>query len=296
MQIAQSYEPATDLPRRVGVTYLMHQLILRMFMILSVWFVKLAFMFLFRMVFWTSSMFRRLWWAVMGVLAITIWMPITANFASCGSVSKIYNREACESKYKAQGILLISVCVVHVATDLLVMALPLYMIQKLQMTWVKKVSLSAVFGVVLISIAVDILRTAQTLDPRTGLYSPLYYMLEASLTVIASCLPTYKALLRTRPNITAFQQPEIGIIQGDITKQQSANRNTLGIDSDRGQSTDSAMSLVPHSRIGGSKAVGDHRKSDPEDPQQDISHVLQELAPVHPKNIRAVNTHADSFA
>lgn len=91
MQSAQSYEPATDLPRKVKVTYLTHQVILRMFMILSVWFVKLAFMVLFRMLFWTSSMFRRLWWAVMGVLAITIWMPIIANFASCRSVSKIYN-------------------------------------------------------------------------------------------------------------------------------------------------------------------------------------------------------------
>ncbi|KAL9585912.1 MAG: hypothetical protein Q9212_001229 [Teloschistes hypoglaucus] len=176
------------------------------------------------------------------------------------------------------------------------MALPIYMIRKLQMTWVKKISLAAVFGVILITIAVDLLRTAQTLNPNTGLYSPLYYILEASLTVIASCLPTYKALLRTRPTTTAFRQPEIGLIQGDAAQQLLANRKPLDDGSNRGRKPNSASSCTTHSNIGDPEAFWDDRNSGSEDLQQDAPHVLQKLTPVHPKILSSVNTRADSLA
>lgn len=176
------------------------------------------------------------------------------------------------------------------------MALPIYMIRKLQMTWVKKISLTAVFGVILISIAFDILRTAQSLNPRTGLYAPLYYILETSLTVIASCLPTYKALLRTRPTTTAFRQPEIGLIQGDTAQQLLANMKPLDIDSNMGHKSNPGSSLTTHSKVGGPEAFWDDRDSGPEDLKQDIPHVLQKLAPVHPKSISQVHMRVDSLA
>lgn len=99
LRIAQSYTPA-ELPREVSVMYLKHQAISRMFFILLLWFVKLAFMFLFRMLFWTSSIFRKLWWAVMGVLAATIWIPIIANFVSCGTASEMHDLRRLASQIK----------------------------------------------------------------------------------------------------------------------------------------------------------------------------------------------------
>ncbi|KAL8661098.1 MAG: hypothetical protein Q9202_005912 [Teloschistes flavicans] len=168
------------------------------------------------------------------------------------------------------------------------------MIRRLQMTWAKKISLAAVFGVVLITVAIDIIRTVQSLNPRAGVYSWLYFMLEASFAVIVSCLPTYKSLLRKRPTTTAFKQHAIGLIKEDNSLQPLATTYPLGIDSNQGRKANPTNPVTELSNPGDTKTFAVVGHCDPEDPQQGVPHCLQELAPVHPKSLGPENGQADS--
>ena len=78
-------------PQDAVVAFRKHQEALTMLFILSLWSVKLAFMFLYRLLFWASPIFRKLWWGVMAILIVTVWVPIAGNLTSCGPVSKIYD-------------------------------------------------------------------------------------------------------------------------------------------------------------------------------------------------------------
>lgn len=86
-QIQGNQNPPPD----AVVAFRKHQEALTMLFILSLWAVKVAFMFLYRMLFWASPIFRRLWWAVMVILIVTVWVPIAGNLTGCGPVSKIYD-------------------------------------------------------------------------------------------------------------------------------------------------------------------------------------------------------------
>ena len=78
------------------------------------------------------------------------------------------------------------------------MALPWYIIRKLQMNLYKKTELGAIFGVVIVTIVFEILRTFKTIDQGALVDTALYTSLEINFAVIASCMPVYRALLRKR--------------------------------------------------------------------------------------------------
>lgn len=78
-------------PADAVVSFRKHQEALTMLFILSLWFVKFAFMFLYRLLFWASPTFQKLWWGVMVILLITVWVPIAGNLTDCGPVSRIYD-------------------------------------------------------------------------------------------------------------------------------------------------------------------------------------------------------------
>lgn len=172
------------------------------------------------------------------------------------------------------------------------MALPWYMIRKLQITWVKKISLAAVFGVAVITIILDILRTVKTLQAKAGTHTWLYYLLETTLTVVVSCLPTYKTLLR--PTTTGFKQSTIGPISESISQQLLAHTRPIQIDSNREGKANPTNPVTELSNPGDTETLEVVRHCDPEDPQQGVPHFLQELAPVHPKSRGLENGQADS--
>ncbi|KAL8872274.1 MAG: hypothetical protein Q9174_002070 [Haloplaca sp. 1 TL-2023] len=91
------------------------------------------------------------------------------------------------------------------------MALPWYVIRRVQISRAKKLGLVAIFSVVLITIACDILRTIKSIDQGAFSDSALYTFLEVTLAVIVSTLPTYRVLLRSksRKNIPAHHSEEV---------------------------------------------------------------------------------------
>lgn len=81
----------TDPPQDAVIDFRKHQEALTMLFILCMWSVKLAFMFSYRLLFWASPIFRRLWWGVMAILIVTVWIPIAGNLTDCGPVPHIYD-------------------------------------------------------------------------------------------------------------------------------------------------------------------------------------------------------------
>ncbi|KAL8958923.1 MAG: hypothetical protein Q9183_005741 [Haloplaca sp. 2 TL-2023] len=187
------------------------QLALTLLFILSLWGVKFAFMFLYRLLFWASTTFRKLWWCAMAILLVTVWVPVAANLTLCGPTSDSFNPEACEAHVAHQNLTNQYVCGVHVGTDLIVMALPWYVIRKVQTSRARKIGLAAIFSVVFITIACDILRTIKSVDQGAFSDSALYTFLEVTLAVIVSTLPTYRKLLssKSRKDVPAHHSEEL---------------------------------------------------------------------------------------
>jgi hypothetical protein len=74
------------------------------------------------------------------------------------------------------------------------MVLPMPTIYKLQIRNTQKLWLVLVFSVCLITIALEIFRLIQNLRGDETLNNVLFAVLNASLTVIISCTPTYRSL------------------------------------------------------------------------------------------------------
>ena len=76
------------------------------------------------------------------------------------------------------------------------MALPISMLRRLQIRRSQKVGLVAIFSIAFVIIAFDLLRTVKSINGGGFSESTLYGILEMTVAVMISCLPTYRALLR----------------------------------------------------------------------------------------------------
>lgn len=85
------------------------------------------------------------------------------------------------------------------ANKKVVMVLPWYIIRRIQISSARKIGLAAIFSVVLVTIACDILRTIKSFSQALFAQSALYSILEVTLAVVVSCMPIYRALLKARP-------------------------------------------------------------------------------------------------
>ena len=74
------------------------------------------------------------------------------------------------------------------------MALPWYMIPKIKMRTSRKLGLALVFSLAFLTIALDILRTYESYVGAIFANSAVYTYLEIQFALIASCLPTYRAI------------------------------------------------------------------------------------------------------
>ena len=97
------------------------------------------------------------------------------------------------------------------------MALPLWMVHKLQMRLAQKLGLAAVFCLALITIALEILRVVksvaslrQNASTATPQYAEvtLYTTIEVSLNAWISSLPTYKSLFDKESKVRKWLRPK----------------------------------------------------------------------------------------
>ncbi|KAL8912179.1 MAG: hypothetical protein Q9172_007542 [Xanthocarpia lactea] len=86
-------------------------------------------------------------------------------------------------------------CAVSVVTDVMIMALPLWMIRTLQIRGAQKAGLAFIFLLGLIIIAFEILRTVKSLGKTTFSEVAVYDIAENFIAIIVSCAATYRSLI-----------------------------------------------------------------------------------------------------
>ena len=101
------------------------------------------------------------------------------------------------------------------------MALPLWMLKGLRISRAQKIGLAAIFLIAFIDILFDILRTIYTVNGGAVGLDTTFDILEPSIAVIVSTLPTYRALVMTR------RRTETGSSFGNVkTSNISSNTNS----------------------------------------------------------------------
>ncbi|KAL8792373.1 MAG: hypothetical protein Q9195_005076, partial [Heterodermia aff. obscurata] len=104
-------------------------------------------------------------------------------------------------------------CGFNVASDLTIIALPLWMLRGLQMPTSRKLGLAALFLVAITDVIFDITRTFYTVHGGAVALDTIWDILEPTIALIISSLPTYKALLgsRTKSKNTSYQNLASGV-------------------------------------------------------------------------------------
>lgn len=154
------------------------------------WIVKVAFLLLYRQTFKFNKTFLKCWWVVFTITILTYIPPFVGVVYTCHDASTLAQWKTCNGPTSFRTAKLIYTCVLNVVTDVMVMALPLWVLSQLQMGIRQKIGLGLIFCVALFCVALDILRTAEALEQNQSLYT----VLEVNFTVIVFCLPAYRRL------------------------------------------------------------------------------------------------------
>ena len=173
---------------------------------LTAWTVKVAFLLFYRFLFKTSLGFRMAWWAVLGGVLVTFWAPVAGIITQCAWARSLTDYATCNSLNFFHQTRLVYTCAVDVVSDLAVMCLPLAMLVDLKIPLGQKLGLAAIFSLALVCVALDILRTIQSLQASAALYA----VIAVNLNVLVSCLPTYRALwaIRARKRESSRASPK----------------------------------------------------------------------------------------
>ncbi|KAK4691594.1 hypothetical protein P7C71_g5434, partial [Lecanoromycetidae sp. Uapishka_2] len=129
-------------------------------------------------------------------------------------------------------------CAVNVFTDLLIMALPFWMLKDLKIDRSQKIGLGLIFSVALVCVALDIVRTVEAVAQHQALYT----IIEINLVVIMSCLPAYRALLTifqrrkaSRPKgNSAWKSLEDGVVGESVGRDNHQMRSVRSYESEPG--------------------------------------------------------------
>ncbi|KAL9008662.1 MAG: hypothetical protein Q9173_006234 [Seirophora scorigena] len=172
--------------------YLQLRLVVTLLVFMVLWSVKATFLIFYRLLFDVSQTFFRLWCVAVALTFATFWV-IDVCLGECSSAKALHD---IRTTYKYW-------CALNVGTDLIVMALPLYMISSLQLRPTQKAILGGVFSLGLVVPIVDILRTVESLESGTFSGVALWSSLEVTVAVIVASLPLYRVLLtpKGRSNI-----------------------------------------------------------------------------------------------
>ncbi|MCJ1226705.1 hypothetical protein MMC12_003358 [Toensbergia leucococca] len=168
----------------------------------SLWAVKFSFLMFYRRLFVGLPVLMRCWYAV-GAFSLVAYLGCWATqLDSCIPISSYFVIGACETRRDVyvSNLSLYYSTAVDILCDLFVMALPLRLLWGLQISRRQKIALAAIFSLGFIIIIFAIVRVTQTsasshhVDP---VWLALWSVIEASVAVIVSCLPSFRVLVST---------------------------------------------------------------------------------------------------
>lgn len=89
----------------------------------------------------------------------------------------------------------------------------------------RKIGLAALFSIAITDVIFDITRTVYTVNGGASNLDTIWDILEPTIAVIVSCLPTYKALLRStkeRKNTSYQNLAHSGVVTWNSTRRHNA--------------------------------------------------------------------------
>ncbi|KUJ16890.1 uncharacterized protein LY89DRAFT_707319 [Mollisia scopiformis] len=159
--------------------------------------VKLAFLAFYRSLFFISDGFMRAWWCVLVFTLVTFLANFISVFWSCGAPKNLYVVEKCSS-LDSEIVIFRFVkmwCILNVLSDVAIMTLPLWMLKGTRLPIGQKVGVAVIFLLAFTDVIFDILRTLYTLRGGAVSIDILWDILELTIAIIISALPTYRSLL-----------------------------------------------------------------------------------------------------
>lgn len=166
----------------------------------STWLVKVTFLLYYRSIFQINKNFRRAWWVVLGFVFVTYWVTFAGVLTQCGPAKNSFNLKECtrpgRARYESQ--LLKYQFAVSIASDVAVMALPVWMLKDLHVKTSQKIGLAAMFSLGIIIIIFEILRTIKSLGQTSFSEVAIYDVLENSVALIVSSITHYRGFISTR--------------------------------------------------------------------------------------------------
>ncbi|MCJ1325354.1 hypothetical protein MMC10_002017 [Thelotrema lepadinum] len=171
---------------------------------LTIFFVKASFLATYWKVFSVSRIFRICWWLVAAYTFITFCAIFLSRLWACGQPSEALSFSACSNPMFNQPDLvdLWWWMALMIVGDILIMVLPIGMLAKLNLSLHQRLALAGLFGIVLVDIIFDILRTVfsvqQTFDPSFASLSAVFNLCEPAVAVMVCTLPSYRSLLPTQ--------------------------------------------------------------------------------------------------
>ena len=138
------------------------------------------------------------------------------------------------------------------------MVLPLGMLSRLQMRLGRKIALAALFCVAFVTIALDILRTYESVGAGgVFAYSALYCTLEITISTMLACAPTYRSMFGIRRNIRNGQYDDMHLPRNgedetrlELVSSANAVHTTAGTATPKSQSVHSREPPVEHNLFG----------------------------------------------
>ena len=167
--------------------------------------VKASFLALIRSIFKVSRTFDRCWLAVVLYTSLSFLAVFLSEFWSCGDPSKINDIGACENSSPEDAFIRDPVWmrfVLHISSECFILLLPLTQIGKMHISLVKKISVAAVFAIVIIDIIMGIIRNGAAVctiivaeNETCEAMNDILSVAEPCIAVMVCALPAYRAIL-----------------------------------------------------------------------------------------------------
>ncbi|KAI4200987.1 MAG: hypothetical protein LQ350_003556 [Teloschistes chrysophthalmus] len=180
----------------------------------ALWAIKMSFLLFFRRLGNNVRGQKMIWWPVFVITVATYFACIGTIQYQCLVSSFEYLATNCKtpSATSFQQITLKLNCAWDVITDCLIMLIPFSMLKGVQMRWQRKLALSGIFSLVIITMIFAIVRTAlvgssNTKQPDSSwLY--MWSAIEASVAIIVACLATFRNLFSRESSRHKAIKPE----------------------------------------------------------------------------------------
>ncbi|PVI01524.1 hypothetical protein DM02DRAFT_704925, partial [Periconia macrospinosa] len=168
------------------------------FFFCTIYLVKASFLALYWQIFEVSRRFRCVWCGVTTYTVVSFLASFLSLFWQCGRPEHFLDGPWCnQGGTLLERKLLWMWCALHVFGDFLLMTIPLVMLSRMMMPTSQKIGVAVVFCLVLVTIALDVLRTVFMVaqKPERENWKELWTLLEPPISVAICALPCYGSLL-----------------------------------------------------------------------------------------------------